>query len=210
VTRVGWFVVVAWISLPTLVVGADGAISPQGKALGDKLDSLHVKKLWLSQRYVDWETGKEIHPDNPKKYTHSTHCSAFVAAACQRLGVYILRPPEHSEILLANAQFDWLQEKGKEHGWQPVRGAAEAQRLANQGNLVVATFKAADAKKPGHIAIVRPWVRTAAEIQKDGPEIIQAGQTNYDHASLRTGFSKHPGAWPDGVRYFVHRQPKLN
>ena len=63
-------------------------------------------------------------------------------------------------------QFDWLRDEGKRHGWQAVKGAAEAQRLANEGNLVVATFKAADAKKPGHIALVRPWARTEAEIQK--------------------------------------------
>ena len=40
--------------------------------------------------------------------TDPTHCSAFVASFSKQLGVYMLRPPDHSPTLLANAQMRWL------------------------------------------------------------------------------------------------------
>jgi len=134
-----------------------------------------------------------------------THCSAFVAAAAKRVGIYILRPPEHKQILLANAQYDWLAQEGAAQGWQSLRDAVAAQRHANQGWLVVATYKNHHDDKPGHIAIVRPSDKDLAAIREEGPQITQAGGTNYRSVPLAVGFAGHPAAWGrQEVRFYAH------
>jgi hypothetical protein len=180
-------------------------ISPTGMKLAKFLDDMNVEKLWLAKAYVNWETGAAIDKPVEDKKPH-THCSAFVAAACKRLDIYILRPPKHGQYMLANAQYDWLAKEGEKEGWLPVKSAAEAQKLANQGDLVVAVFKEKDPTKHGHIAIVRPGTKSAKEIKEAGPQIIQAGLENYNSTSLKEGFKHHPSAFSEGqVRYYVHR-----
>jgi len=194
------------LSIAVVVPGfaSAGEISPAARKLEAFLDGMHVDKLWLAGRYVNWKTGAALDKAVTDGKPH-THCSAFVAAACERLDIYILRPPDHSESLLANAQFDWLSDKGAKHGWSPVKTAKEAQELANKGMLVIATFKSHDPKKSGHIAIVRPSAKSDEAITSDGPQIIQAGLHNRVSASLKTGFSSHPEAWGKGeVRYYAH------
>jgi hypothetical protein len=85
-----------------------------------------------------------------------------------------------------------------------VNGAQAAQSLANLGNLVVVVFESSDSHRPGHIAIVRPAHRPTRLLEQNGPEIIQAGQTNYTKTSTKVGFQAHPGAWPGGVLYYAH------
>jgi hypothetical protein len=79
---------------------------------------------------------------------------------------------------------------------------------ANKGEFVVAVFKNPDSKKAGHIAVVRPAAIDSLRIGEKGPQITQAGFTNYKSTDLRTGFSHHGGAWsPAGasmVRFFAH------
>src|SRR5882762_4929626 len=130
-------------------------ITEQGEKLIAYLDSLKVEEYWLSGAIVDWRTGLPTGQPIKDEGKH-THCSQFAAAACERLGVYLLRPPEHGAVLLANAQFDWLPEKGREAGWSAVSDGVAAQDLANRGSVVVAIYKNHDPKKSGHIAIVRP------------------------------------------------------
>ena len=43
--------------------------------------------------------------------------------------------------------------------------------------------------KPGHTAIVRPSAKADAAIVSEGPDIIQAGGTNYNVVSLGRGFA---------------------
>jgi hypothetical protein len=125
--------------------------------------------------------------------------------AHEHIGVYMLRPPEHGQILLANAQAEWFRATGgKGNGWREVRTAREAQSLANQGNLVVVVYESPDPHKPGHVAIIRPAHRLERLLEQNGPEIIQAGQKNYLKTSAKVGYQAHPGAWPDGVRYYSH------
>ena len=182
-----------------------GPITPAGRQLAATLDGMNVESLWLVHEHVNWKTGR---PDKGEDYegpgTHS-HCSAFAAAAAEKFGVYLLHPPEHGQVLLANAQADWLNgPAGRKAGWQPVADMREAQRLADQGNLVLVLFQSPNAHKPGHIAIVRPSGKSLRALREDGPQIIQAGNENYTSTSVRIGFQHHPGAWPDGVRYYVH------
>src|SRR5437763_13768976 len=73
-----------------------------GKRLTAALDAMDVEHKWLAREYVKWETGEALDKAVTDGKPH-THCSAFVAAACKKLGVYILRPPEHKATQLANA-----------------------------------------------------------------------------------------------------------
>ena len=166
---------------------------------------MNVESLWLAHEHVNWETGE---PDRGGTYegpNKHTHCSAFAAAAAKQLDVYLLRPPEHGQQLLANAQAAWLaSDAAKNRGWHSVNGGSEAQLLANRGELVVAVYTNPDMQEPGHIAIVRPSEKSARLLLHDGPQIIQAGNHNHSSTTVRVGFSNHAGAWPGSVRYYAH------
>jgi hypothetical protein len=182
-------------------------VSANGKKLAAFYDGLNVEKLWLAGQHVHWKTGEPT--DKPVTDTKPhTHCSAFAAAACQRKGIYLLRPPEHSSQYLANAQSDWLAADGQKQGWAPVTTAWRAQQLANQGQVVVAIFKESDPKRHGHIALVRPSEKSEKLVTKEGPQIIQAGMENYQSTSLKEGFKHHKGAWSQNqIKYFAHEIP---
>jgi hypothetical protein len=193
-------VIVLWAAVPALVAAQE--LSGAAGRLAKELDAMDVEHLWLAKHYVNWETGKALKKPVTDNKSH-THCSAFVASTCKRLDIYILRPPEHSATQLANAQFDWLRDEGAKYGWRPVADAFEAQGLANAGKLVVAAYK--DPKRPGHIAIVRPSTWDRQMIEREGPEITQAGMENFRSTSLKTGFKHHSAAWRDRqVRFYVH------
>jgi hypothetical protein len=175
-----------------------------GHRLAVFLDSLQVEDRWPAGVHVDWETGL---PDGRTEQFEGkhTHCSAFVASAAKQLGVYILRPPEHKQALLANAQYDWLATEGPASGWTSVADGLTAQRAANRGFLVVASYKNRDDHRPGHIAIVRPTDRSRDDILANGPEIIMAGEHNYQATTVRRGFANHPTAFMDEqIRYYQH------
>jgi hypothetical protein len=134
-----------------------------------------------------------------------THCSAFVAAAAKKLGVYILRPPEHGQKLLANAQNEWLSGDGAAQGWRRLADAREAQAAANRGLLVVASYHNRHDDKPGHIAIIRAGNKTPQQIAAEGPDVIQAGSVNATSISIKAGFAGHPAAWRDNrIEYYAH------
>ena len=180
-----------------------GEVTPAGQKLAERLDAMDVEHHWLAGAHVDWRTGD---PDRGTPF--KSHCSVFVAAACERLGVYILRPPDHGQVHLASAQQEWLRAEGAAHGWRPVGSPYEAQRLANQGQVVVAVYGSPDPAKPGHIAVVRPSEKSPATIGVEGPQIIQAGAENWSSTSLREGFRHHRGAWQSArqfaVEFFAH------
>jgi len=185
-----------------------GAITAEGHRLADLLDSMHVEKLWLAKEHVNWETGEADRPATYEGPGKATHCSAFAAAVGERLNVYMLRPPDHSQILLASAQAEWFHEtQGINAGWKALEGPDHdrwAQELANQGNLVVIVYESPDPHKPGHIVIVRPSDKSQDDLHKDGPQIAQAGTDNYSSSIAARSFVHHPGAWPNGVHYYWH------
>lgn len=194
--------VTALVGLPASAQPCCGSLTPNGERLLQRLDSSGVDHLWLPYKHVHWETG-EI-DDDPYGKPAATHCSAFVAAFSKQLGVYILRPPDHSPTLLANAQMRWLSFDGASSGWRRLPDAAAAQRSANLGNLVVAAYENPDPHRAGHIAFVRPGTPDAARLAAEGPDVTQAGATNAISMPLRRAFSHHPGAWPGQIRYFEH------
>ena len=103
-----------------LLVSASWAEAPPRAAqeLLRRLEAMDVLHHWLPRSlHVNWETG-DAEPGKPFASHGHTHCSMFVAAACSRLGIYILRPPDHIPKFLASAQQDWLNSPaGREQGW---------------------------------------------------------------------------------------------
>jgi hypothetical protein len=179
-------------------------VSAKGQSLAAELDSMGVETKWIAGERVDWRSGLPNGKPLTRPGRH-THCSAFVAAAAEKVGVYILRPPAHSQVLLANAQNAWLREDGADKGWHQLPDAEAAQAAANEGELVVASYLSRRPDTPGHIAIVRPAARSAAEIAADGPLVIQAGTVNSNAISLHKGFAGHPRALRGlGLSYFAH------
>lgn len=204
----------SFVFLQSLYTLGQTTITEKGAALSKVLDGMHVDKKWLSSvENINWQTGdvrnctakeKDTKQPGSDKKTNS-HCSSFVASACERVGVYILRPPEHSAVMLSNAQYIWLLEIGPSKEWTQVFLPMEAQDLANQGNVVVAVWKNPDIEKPGHIAIIRPSEKSESLIFSDGPDIIQAGQRNYNNTTLKEGFKQHKGAFENSeILFFSH------
>ncbi len=185
-----------------------GPITPDGMKLARLLDQSGVDHLWLAAQHIVWDTGEQD-PARPGGTMHTTHCSAFAAAMAQRAGIYLLRPPEHGQTLLANAQMAWLDsEAGRQAGWRSVATPAAAQAAANRGELVVAVFQNPDPARPGHIAVLRPSEKTQAQLDADGPQEAQAGAHNWLSTDVAKGFRGHHGAWEPGgggtMRFFAH------
>ena len=184
-----------------------GPITPVGQRLAQFLDSSNVATLWQSGWHVNWRTGEKDHatPGGPEA---RTHCSAFVAAMAERLGIYLLRPPDHPQNLLANAQMRWLREQGTTFGWRALATPVGAQAAANRGEFVLEAFENSDPHRPGHIAIVRPSEKTREALDREGPQETQAGEQNATSISTAAGFRHHRGAWATGgsggLRYYVH------
>ncbi len=174
----------------------------QGRRLRSLLDRMDVEHRWLANRHVNWKTGL---PDGkPARSGPRTHCSAFVASACVRLKVPMLLPPP--QTYLSNRQQDWLRGKGSSRGWRPVT-ALRAQQLANQGYVVVASWKTREKdgyhRGAGHIAIVRPQLKAVSLVRSRGPQLTQAGNRNYKTTSVAVGFSGR--AWNrKQVLYFAY------
>jgi len=186
-------------------------VNDSGIALRKYYLSLDVDHLWIKGHHVNWETGE---PDDPDaEHNIKTHCSVFVAAALKRKSIYILRPPDHIQSLLANAQFDWLQTRDAEtKGWHEITGTEtiaiydSAQAMANRGMVVVAIYKNPDPHKSGHSALVMPLAITTAAIESDGPDLIMAGHFNSSNTPLKKGFKKHIQQWPDpAIRFYCYR-----
>ncbi len=186
-------IAVSAYSVPAESVSA-GHITSKGRRLARVLDSLDVEQRWLPGDAVEWRTGEHDPAARPLK----GHCSAFAAAACAALHVYILRPPDHDERLLANAQCGWLEEEGRRHGWRRTEDPLWAQGLANEGNIVVACYRNPDRTDPGHIAIVRPSLKAPEKIESDGPDVTQAGTRNFRKVAARIAFRHHARAWNRG------------
>jgi hypothetical protein len=164
-------------------------ISPAAEQLFQIIDSLDVEHHWPAGEHIFWESG--VPDGRPElRLGKHTHCSAFAASAAKRVGIYLLRPPQHSELLLANAQYDWLLAHGPAFGWTWIAGEIEAQQLANEGQLVLAAYRNHDNDKPGHIAIVRPSDKGTSVIREEGPQITQAGATNHRSIPLSEGFGR--------------------
>ena len=180
-------------------------IEPAGEKLLQYYRSLNVENLWLKGIHVNWETGE---PDNPEAFKNvKTHCSSFAAAACKKLSIYILRPPEHKVTLLANAQYDWLlSNEAYQKGWRPLNSSdyKQIQESANQGHVVIAVWKNAEVNKSGHIALVNPNEVEEIALSERTLLMIQAGGTNSSTIPLKKAFKNHIHKWPDNDIAFYY------
>lgn len=183
-------------------------------SLGIKLlemyKSMQVEKLWLNGVHVDWISGE---PDQTDAITeNTTHCSAFVAAACYNMGIYILRPPEHEQELLANAQYAWLlSAEAQKQGWRLINGSVyeKAQKAANLGYMVVATYKNPKPDRAGHIVCVIPAEISQQELRASGPRVIQSGRANNSNMSFREAFHRVLKTWPSNNVLFFYNERKI-
>jgi hypothetical protein len=177
------------------------AVNEAGEKLKKAYLAMDVEHLWQSGAHINWQTGQ---PDDPSA-THGvkTHCSAFIAALCERQGIYILRPPQHKQELLANAQYDWLPSAdAQSKGWRQITGD-------NNGHVVVAVYKNPDAHEPGHITAVMPYALTPDELATNGPKLISASTHNYNFTTLRAAFKRHITDWPTYVVLFYYNEKKV-
>jgi hypothetical protein len=198
-----------------------GVISEGGERLRVFLDGTHVETRWIADYHVIWQTGQRNGPAEGDA-AHHTHCSAYVAAAALYLDIHILRPPNHMQLQLANAQVDWLGGNGNESGptaaeagWSALGSSGDggvldaAVTATNLGKLVVAGYKEPPTEQPdgttvhgaGHIVVVRPQEFFPSD---EGPQVVTAGVQNFKSASMRFAFGDHPLAWPDNIQLFVH------
>jgi hypothetical protein len=195
-------------------------ISDGGERLRVFLDGTHVETRWIADCHVIWQTGQRNGPAEGDP-AHHTHCSAYVAAAALYLDIYILRPPNHKQVQLANAQVSWLngvagapEPTATASGWRALGRSGDAGVLddaiaaANQGKLVVAGYLqpptqqgATQVDGPGHIVVVRPQENFPSD---NGPQVVTAGVQNFKSASMKFAFQDHPLAWPDAIQLFVH------
>lgn len=203
---IGLTMIVPWLAVAE-AQPCCGPITPAGERLARMLDDSGVMTHWLAGWHVDWRTGEQDRA-TPGGAEAKTHCSAFAAAMSERLGAYVLRPPEHRQELLANAQMRWLRDRGTEYGWRALASDVAAQEAANRGELVLAAFENPNPRKPGHIAIVRPSEKTRVQLDTEGPQETQAGTHNAISTTTAAGFRSHRGAWQPGgtggLRYYVH------
>lgn len=189
-------------------------VDKQGRLLEKFYRSLDVEHLWIAGSHINWETGVADRPDATSG--NHTHCSAFVASACEKLGIYILRPPEHGQALLANAQYDWLQtEEARRNGWSMITNNNriylynQVQKLANAGKLVIAIIKNPDDSKPGHAALIMPKEIDEDKLTESGPVLIMAGTHNFNFISLKNGFKSHIADWPENEIMFYLANKEL-
>jgi len=201
---VKFLLIACGIFFSSFPVEATGISVKAGKNFA-AIDALDVEHRWPAGVHVDWKSGIPDHIPEKSDGKH-THCSAFAAAAADTLGIYLLHPPEHGQIFLANAQADWLASAAaRDRGWLPVPDGFAAQAAANDGDFVVAIYKNPRAKKPGHIAVIRPSLRTGAELNREGPEVTQAGLHNHLDTTLAAGFADHRRALRDHlIRFYRH------
>jgi len=139
----------------------------------------------------------------------STHCSAFVAAALKRKGIYILRPPQHSVAKLANFQYDYLLSiEGRQAGWIEIATGMNAiQDKANEGYFVVAVVKNSNPNKSGHVAFIYPNNYEKEKIDLADLAVVQAGHINGVGIPFLQGFENHKKQVENGdVKFFFNSQ----
>jgi len=194
-------------------------LTNKGAALKQYLVNEQVEEKWLPGKYVDWKTGATINPTKEEiqkqHLISSSHCSAFVAAVALQFAVPFLNQDNAGPdqvYYLSNHQNEWLNSSaGVAAGWKATT-LAQAEGLADQGELVIASFKEVAPKKAGHIAIVVPDDSlTNDRLAQVGPTIIQAGGRspkvpagNSAHTDTVSGFYFHTHGKLDGIQFFYH------
>lgn len=132
-------------------------LTGNGATLCQTLTTLNPAGGWAYGQHVNWLTGVTDRVAGSVPVSTSGHGALFTAAAAYAQGIYVLRPPRHAELGLANDQFIWMWNQSVANtsptaatalpvGWSIVGTSASAnamwlaQSIANQGGLVVAAY----------------------------------------------------------------------
>jgi hypothetical protein len=101
--------------------------------------------------------------------------------------------------LSANVLFAWLAEWGDDFGWRRSFDPGEAQRAANDGQVVVMSGARANRNEPGHITVVVPEIDAHKAGRANSGAVLvplqsQAGRINRKYHSDDWGTAS---AWLD-------------
>ncbi|MFY9589557.1 hypothetical protein [Rickettsia endosymbiont of Halotydeus destructor] len=185
------------------------------------INSLKVEEKWQKGEIINCKTGEIIEQytgEHKKTGSRLTHDGCFVYAVLSSLNISKNSLPPHPELdtgfipLLANKQADWYETEGNKCGWSYIKNKdrednfIQAQKLANQGYLVVATYKNINPKRAGHTAIVIPSDKDIEKIKKDGPDIAQAGTYNSSCSSLKKGFRNKKDVFKNNeIKFYYYK-----
>ena len=165
-----------------------------GPRLADFLDGLPILTRWLPGHRVIWQTGQQDGPDQPNPERH-THCSAFAAALALYLDVYLLRPPHHGQVQLANAQTAWLSGTGSFPGPTAAKSGWTAFGMSGDRGSLAACLKAANAGRTRPRLLCRDSTnarpcrdRTSSKRWKSHSPIRRAEGDHGGHAQLQARF----------------------
>lgn len=92
----------------------------------------------------------------------------------------------------ANSLYDWFNRWGNYFGWTKIATTAEAQKLANDGYVVIITAKQKIVNRSGHIVVIVPELNGNIHKEVNGdfiPVQSQAGVVNKKYGS--TAWYKH-------------------
>lgn len=185
-------------------------------------NSLKVEEKWQKGEIINCKTSEIIEEytgEHKKTGRRVNHDGCFVYAALSSLNIPKDSLPPHPEFdtgfipLLTNKQADWYETEGNKHGWNYIKNKdrednfTQAQKLANQGYLVIAIYKNINPKRVGHTAIVIPSDKDIEKIKKDGPEIAQAGTNNFSSCSLKKGFRNKKDAFKNNeIKVYYYKK----
>lgn len=170
-----------------------------GQSLAVLFNQTNVEFLWKNKNAINWFNGQSIH-DLSGELPKLNHSGAYIASVLRKLGIYILQPPQASQTLLENNQHDWLLEIGiidynYTYLGNNLNSRINAQKEANKGNIVIASYKNINEELPGNIAFVIPFLTDTTEITLNGCRVIQASFINYNSVFLKEAFSLFPNAF---------------
>ena len=195
-------------------------MSETAKKILEIINSLNVERKWQKGSIINCKTGETLLEETEKydspKLKRLSHCSCFVYAASKALGLpnksLLPHPEGDKEFIpaLLNKQAEWLETEGVKNGWSYIKtanrddGFVQAQKFANQGHFVVSVYKNANPKRAGHIAVVIPSSKDVEKIKLEGPDIAQAGTSNFSSGSLKKGFKNKRDAFKDNEIKFYY------
>ncbi len=185
--------------------------------LEEILLNINLDSGWSPDYNVECSTGK----GKPDKSTtvKTSHCSCLIYYVCEKLGIYIPSPPEHSQFHLADKQLEWLSSNDAiKQGWKDIgktvpTNYVEAQKKANEGYLVIVGVTQDD-RVNGHIAIVRPYRNVDYNIIKNrGPIVIASSSPNTyaDYLDEEFRLTRKDYSHLNGrVKFFYYSKKRFN
>lgn len=212
--------IITYLFFISSLVQAETIAEPAKEILGI-VNSLKVEEKWQKGKTINCKTGETIEEytgEHKKTGNRITHDSCFVYAVASSLNIAKDSLPPHPEFgtdfipFLTNKQADWYEREGSKQGWNYIKNKdkdnnfIQAQKLANQGYLVVAIYKNINPKRLGHTSIVIPSNKDVEKIKLEGPDTAQAGINNFSCGSLKKGFKNKKDVFKNNeIKFYYHK-----